>query len=139
MLPTADVDENAAIVNALQRHASIVVQKSLEEGFGLTVTEAMWKARPVVATRVGGLQDQIVDGESGVLLSDPHDLDAFAAALAGLIADPETRDRIGRAAKERVRERFLGISNLEQHAVLLDALLAQAETARAPDVQPVTA
>ena len=55
-LPTVDVDENAAIVNALQRHATVIVQKSLHEGFGLTVTEAMWKTRPVVASAVGGIQ-----------------------------------------------------------------------------------
>ena len=64
--------ENAAIVNALQRRADVVVQKSIAEGFGLTVAEAMWKARPVVASRIGGIQDQIVDGESGMLLDDPH-------------------------------------------------------------------
>ena len=55
----ADPDENAAIINALQRHATVVVQKSLAEGFGLTVTEAMWKARPIVASAVGGIADQI--------------------------------------------------------------------------------
>ena len=60
-LPMNDVEENAAIVNALQRHATVVVQKSIQEGFGLTVTEAMWKARPVVASAVGGIQDQIID------------------------------------------------------------------------------
>ena len=64
-LPMDDIEENAAIVNALQRRADVVVQKSLAEGFGLTVAEAMWKARPVVASAVGGIQDQIVDGESG--------------------------------------------------------------------------
>ena len=61
-LPTADDDENAVIVNALQRHAAVVVQKSLREGFGLTVTEAMWKARPIVASEVGGLMEQISTG-----------------------------------------------------------------------------
>ena len=61
-MPMADPDENAAIVNALQRHASVVVQKSLAEGFGLTVTEAMWKRKPVVASAVGGIVDQIEDG-----------------------------------------------------------------------------
>ena len=61
-LPTVDVEENAAIVNALQHHAAVVVQKSLAEGFGLTVAEAMWKQRPVVASRIGGIRDQIVDG-----------------------------------------------------------------------------
>ena len=59
------------MVNALQRHATVIVQKSLEEGFGLTVAEAMWKARPVVASAVGGIQDQIVDGETGILLPRP--------------------------------------------------------------------
>ena len=73
-LPMDDVEENAAIVNALQRHADVVVQKSLAEGFGLTVAEAMWKQRPVVASRIGGIRDQIEDGRSGVLLSDPRDL-----------------------------------------------------------------
>ena len=81
-LPMDDIDENAYLVNALQRHATVVVQKSLVEGFGLTVTEPMWKGKPVVASRVGGIQDQIVDGESGLLLDDPGDLDEFAAALA---------------------------------------------------------
>src|SRR5262249_23309228 len=73
-LPMADVQENAAIVNALQRHAAVVVQKSLQEGFGLTVTEAMWKGRPIVASAVGGIQDQIVDGQHGLLVADPTDL-----------------------------------------------------------------
>ena len=70
-LPTADVEENAAIVNALQHHARVVVQKSLQEGFGLTVSEAMWKSRAVLASAVGGIQDQIVGGEHGLLLDDP--------------------------------------------------------------------
>ena len=75
-----DVDENAIIVNALQRHAAVVVQKSLVEGFGLTVTEAMWKGRPVVASKVGGIQDQITDGRDGLLVDDPYDIEGFAAA-----------------------------------------------------------
>src|SRR4029079_19598132 len=62
LLPMHDVDENAIIVNALQRRADVIAQKSLAEGFGLTVAEAMWKARPVVASRVGGIQDQIDAG-----------------------------------------------------------------------------
>jgi trehalose synthase len=86
-LPMDDVDENARIVNALQRHADVVVQKSLVEGFGLTVTEPMWKGRAVIASRVGGIQDQIVDGECGLLLDDPRDLDTFARLLADLHAE----------------------------------------------------
>ena len=79
-LPMREGDENAAIVNALQRHASVVVQKSLAEGFGLTVSEAMYKSRPVVASAVGGIVDQISDGDTGVLLPDPHDLIGEAGA-----------------------------------------------------------
>src|SRR5207302_8542163 len=70
-LPMVDQEENAIIVNALQRRADIVVQKSIAEGFGLTVAEAMWKGRPVVASRIGGIQDQIEHGVTGILLDDP--------------------------------------------------------------------
>jgi trehalose synthase len=111
-LPMDDLDENAIMVNALQRHAHVVVQKSLAEGFGLTVAEAMWKARPVVASRVGGIQDQIVDGESGVLLDDPSDLAQLGAAITRLLNDPLSAERIGRAARERVRDRFLNVRSL---------------------------
>ena len=83
------------MVNALQRRADVIVQKSLAEGFGLTVAEAMWKARPVVASRIGGIQDQIVDGESGLLIDDPADLEAAAAAIDALLADPAGRARSG--------------------------------------------
>ena len=95
VLPMDDADENAIIVNAIQRHAYVVVQKSIVEGFGLTVTEAMWKSRPVIATAVGGIQDQITDGRDGLLIADPHDLDEFAgrAAPAGR---PGLADRLGR-------------------------------------------
>ncbi len=121
-LPTADVEENAAIVNALQRHATVVVQKSLQEGFGLTVTEAMWKGRPVVASAVGGIQDQIEDGVHGLLLADPGDRRAFASALQRLLEDGELARRIGAAARERVRERFLGMRHLLQYARLFEIL-----------------
>ncbi len=121
-LPTADVQENAAIVNALQRHASIVVQKSLQEGFGLTVAEAMWKSRPVVASAVGGIQDQIDDGVNGVLVKDPHDSEAFADALCGLLCEPERMRKIGAAAKEKVRDHFLGLDHLMKYAELLEQI-----------------
>jgi len=113
-LPMDDVQENAAIVNALQRRADVVVQKSLAEGFGLTVAEAMWKARPVVASRIGGIQDQIVDGETRILLDAPLDLAAYGAAVRSLLDDPARADAIGREAKERVRHRFLGTRTLIQ-------------------------
>jgi len=121
-LPTVDVQENAAIVNALQRHATIVVQKSLREGFGLTVTEAMWKRRPVVASGIGGINDQIEDGVSGVLLKDPSDLEAFSVVLDDLLGSPERRDALGAAAHERVREHFLGVDHLMKYARLIEEL-----------------
>jgi trehalose synthase len=121
-LPMDDVDENAHLVNALQRYATVVVQKSIVEGFGLTVAEPMWKARPVLASRVGGIQDQIVHGESGLLLDDPTDLDDFAGRLLGVIRDEALAARLGRAAHERVRDRFLGDRHLIQYAQLFQAL-----------------
>jgi trehalose synthase len=131
-LPMADADENAAIVNALQRHATVVVQKSVAEGFGLTVAEAMWKARPVVASAIGGIQDQIVDGESGVLLADPRDLTTFGDAVSALLRDPERARRIGTAARERVRQRFLGPHHLGRFFDLIETV-----TARPGSMQPV--
>ena len=122
-LPMDDQGENAAIVNALQRHATIVVQKSLAEGFGLTVAEAMWKRRPVVASRVGGIQDQIEDGVSGVLLQDPRDDAAYGAALTRLLTDPGLAARLGDSAHERVRSLFLNSRHLTQYVTLFEALL----------------
>ncbi|MEA2444868.1 MAG: trehalose synthase [Thermoleophilales bacterium] len=123
MLPMADLEENAAIVNALQRCASVVVQKSLAEGFGLTVAEAMWKERPVVASRVGGIADQIEDGVSGVLVGDPRDLAAYGAAVRALLLDPARARRIGAAARDRVAERFLGTHSLIDYLELIEPLL----------------
>jgi trehalose synthase len=122
-LPMQDVDENAILVNALQRHAFVVVQKSLQEGFGLTVTEPMWKARPVVASRTGGIPDQIVDGESGLLLDDPSDLASFGRLLGRVLEDRPLAERLGTGARERVREHFLGLRHLQQYAHLFEGLL----------------
>lgn len=123
-VPTGDVEENARIVNAVQRHAAVVVQKSVAEDFGLTVTEAMWKARPVVASAVGGIRDQIEDGHDGLLIADPRDLDGFATAVGRLLADPPLAHRLGRAAHRRVREHYLGDRHLGQYAELLDIVLS---------------
>jgi trehalose synthase len=121
-LPMDDGDENAIIVNALQRHAEVVVQKSLVEGFGLTVTEAMWKARPVLASAVGGIQDQIADGRDGLLLGDPRDLDAFGASLRRLIDDRRLAASLGTAARQRVQDEQLGDRHLVQYAELFGHL-----------------
>jgi trehalose synthase len=123
LLPMDDVDENARMVNALQRGADVVVQKSIAEGFGLTVAEAMWKSRPVVASRIGGIQDQIEDGHSGVLLDDPADLAAYGAAVLALLEDPQRAARMGATARDRVRERFLGTQSLLDYLDLLAGVL----------------
>jgi len=122
-LPMDDQDENAAIVNALQRRAQVVVQKSIGEGFGLTVAEAMWKARPVVASRVGGIQDQIENATSGVLIDDPRDLASFGAAIVDLLDHPADAEQLGATAKARVRREFLAPRLLMQQAQLLARLL----------------
>jgi trehalose synthase len=123
LVPMEDIEENAAIVNALQRHAAIVVQKSLHEGFGLTVAEAMWKRRPVVASAVGGIQDQVRDGVDGLLLSDPSNLEEFNGLLVRVLSDPVLAKRLGDAAYDHVRDQFTSVSSLEQYAGLLMEVL----------------
>jgi trehalose synthase len=124
-IPMDDADENAVIVNALQRHAAVVCQKSIAEGFGLTVAEAMWKSRPVVASGVGGIRDQIVDGVSGLLIGDPHDLAGFGGAVSALLGDASGAERIGAEAHRRAREQFLGPDHLLQYLALFERLLAE--------------
>jgi trehalose synthase len=94
----------AVEVNAFQTHADVVVQKSIKEGFGLTVTEALWKARPTVAANVGGIPLQIVDGETGYLVSSPRET---AERCIELIADPERARAMARRGKQHVRHDFL--------------------------------
>jgi trehalose synthase len=122
-LPLDDVDENAAMVNALQRHARIVVQKSLAEGFGLTVAEGMWKGRPVVGSAVGGIKDQIADG-TGVLLPDPADLGRFGSEVRRLLDQPELAERMGAAAHAYIRENFLGDVHLLRYARLFGTVMS---------------
>jgi trehalose synthase len=122
-VPMRDLEENALIVNALQRRADIVVQKSIAEGFGLTVAEAMWKSRPVVASRIGGIEDQIENGESGLLIDDPKDLPAFGSAVVDLLANPERATELGRRARLRVLSEFLAPRHLMQQAELFSSLL----------------
>jgi trehalose synthase len=122
-LPMADVVANALMVNATQRHATVVVQKSLQEGFGLTVTEAMWKSRPVVASAVGGIVDQVPEG-TGVLLQDPRDLDVFGRTVRRLLAEPDQLAILGRRARQHVREHFLTDRHLIDYAHLVEHLTA---------------
>jgi trehalose synthase len=119
-LPMDDLEENAAMVNALQRHATVVVQKSLREGFGLTVTEAMWKARPLVASAVGGIQDQVEHGVSGLLVRDPLDLNAFGAILYRVLTRPTLAARLGANARRRVTLHYLGLRSLLQFGDIVE-------------------
>jgi len=128
-LPTADAEENAAIVNALQRHAAVVVQKSLQEGFGLTVTEAMWKGRAVLASRVGGIQDQVEDGVNGLLLDDPDDLERFGTRLRWLLENPAEAQRLGKSARDRVRGHHLGVRHLLRYLDLIEGELDRPSSA----------
>jgi trehalose synthase len=128
-LPMTDVDENGAMVNALQRHAAVVVQKSLAEGFGLTVAEGMWKGRPVIGSAVGGIHDQVAEG-TGILLPDPTDLAAFGRAVRTLLDDPGLADRMGAAARERVRAEYVGDTHLLRYAELFATLLSAAQPAQ---------
>jgi trehalose synthase len=122
-LPMSDEDQNSAIVNALQRRAAVVVQKSLAEGFGLTVAEAMWKHRPVVASARGGIKEQVQHCESGLLVDDPEDLTEFGAAVVRLLTDHDLAARLGDAAHERVREHFLPPRHLRQYAGIVADLI----------------
>lgn len=125
-LPVEDRLENAVVVNAIQRHADVVAQKSLAEGFGLTVAEAMWKRRPVVGSRVGGIQEQIVDGRSGLLVN-ATDLKAFGHAVSSLIGDVGFAQAIGHAARARVRARYLPPHFLGAHLELVHRILIEGE------------
>jgi trehalose synthase len=111
-LPMASRKENALMVNALQRCASLVAQNSLEEGFGLTVTEAMWKQRPVLGTRACGIRHQVREGIDGHLVADPEDPEELAAALDALLADPAQRHHMGNSGQRRVHSQFLVFSQI---------------------------
>jgi trehalose synthase len=122
-LPMHDLEENALMVNAIQGQATVVVQKSLVEGFGLTVAEGMWKAKAVVGSAVGGIVDQIRPG-TGVLLEDPTDLDAFGDCLRQLLTRPDQVQQLGQAARRHVCDNFIGDLHLLRYAALIEGFLA---------------
>jgi trehalose synthase len=122
-LPLEDADENAAMVNAMQRHAAIIVQKSLAEGFGLTVAEGMWKARPVIGSDVGGISDQIAPG-TGILLADPADLHAFGQAVRLLLDNPDEAEWMGRAAQAYISSHYVGDLHLLRYERLFSSLIS---------------
>lgn len=104
--------QDTALVNALQSRAAVVLQKSLREGFGLSVTEAMWKGTPVIGGNVGGIRYQIEDGVNGFLVDT---IEQAAQRIVQLIKDPDLRRRMGKLARESVRSRFLMTRLMEQY------------------------
>jgi trehalose synthase len=108
--------EDTALVNALQRRAAVVLQKSIREGFGLTVAEAMWKGTPVIGGNVGGIRYQIDDGVNGFLVSS---VEQAARRIVQLLQDNELRRRMGARARETVKEKFLLSRLLEQYLDLM--------------------
>jgi trehalose synthase len=110
--------QDGALVNALQRRATVVLQKSIQEGFGLTVTEAMWKGAAVIGGNTGGIRHQIEDGVNGFLVSS---VEEAANRIVQLVKDGELRGHLGQKAKETVRQRFLLTRLLEQYLDLFNS------------------
>jgi len=115
--------ENNILVNAIQRISNVIVQKSIREGFGLTVTEALLKAKPVVASNVGGITLQIADGETGYLV-DPNDKETFAKRIVQILKDPSLARNLAKKAHEATKEKFLITRLLADYLDLLDDLIA---------------
>lgn len=114
--------QDSALVNALQRRAAVVLQKSIREGFGLTVAEAMWKGTPVIGGAVGGIRHQIRDGENGFLVET---VEQAAARIVQLVENPKLRRTLGDNARESVRERFLLTRLMEQWLELIGCFEAR--------------
>ena len=114
--------ENNILVNVLQRVSAVIIQKSIREGFGLAVTEALWKERPVVASNVGGIPLQIRDGENGFLVN-PEDISGAAEKVLKILREPEMAREMGRKGKEVVRQNFLVTRLLLDHLDLLNTFI----------------
>jgi len=106
---------SALEINALQRASTIVIQKSLREGFGLTVTEALWKKKPVVASAVGGIPTQVIHKHTGLLA---HSVEGTAYQIRYLLSNPALAKKLGEQGHEHVRENFLITSNVKRYLTL---------------------
>ncbi len=116
------VGNNETLVNSIQRFSSVIIQKSVKEGFCLAVTEALWKGTPVVASDVGGIPSQIKDGENGFLLA-PQDTEGFADRIIHLLKNPDDGKAIGQKAKETVRQKFLITRLLSDYLYMLNSII----------------
>ncbi len=120
---TIIVDAHDIMVNSIQRSADVILQKSLKEGFALTVSEALWKETPVVGSNIGGIPTQIVDGKNGYLV-DPTDYQEVAKKVMDILSSETLRDEMGRRGRERVRKKFLITRHMEDWLDLWDSLLS---------------
>lgn len=116
------VGNNDILVNSIQRFSSVIIQKSIKEGFCLAVTEALWKGTPVVASNVGGIPSQIEDSKNGFLL-EPKDTDGFTDRIVYLLKNPKDSQNLGRHAKESVRQKFLITRLLSDHLDMLNSII----------------
>jgi trehalose synthase len=111
---------SALEINALQRASTVVVQKSLKEGFGLTVTEALWKGKPTIAGAVGGIPTQVIHKLTGVLV---HSIEGCAYQIRYLLTHPEFAEQMGKNGHEHVKENFLMTSNVKRWLLLFQIML----------------
>jgi len=116
------VGNNETLVNAVQRFSSVIIQKSIREGFCLCVTEALWKGTPVVASNVGGIPYQIDDGESGFLV-EPRDNEAFAERIAHILQHPVEARALGQKGREKIRKNFLITRLLSDYLDMLNSVM----------------
>ena len=116
------VGNNDCLVNSIQKFSNVIIQKSTKEGFCLSVTEALWKGTPVVASNVGGIPAQIDDGEGGYLL-DPYDIEGFADRITDILKNPDQAKAMGHKAKEKVRNEFLITRLLSDYLDMLNAVI----------------
>lgn len=122
LLPLDNLKENALIVNALQRSSSFVVQNSIQEGFGLTATEAMWKQKPVMVSGAAGLKFQVEHKVNGLINQDPTDIKELANVLEQMLNSPKERDKWGFNARNRVIDKFTLFSQINSWLELLSGL-----------------
>ena len=120
---------SALEINALQRVSTIVVQKSIKEGFGLTVTEALWKQKPVIAGAVGGIPTQVIHKLTGVLV---HSVEGCAYQIRFLLTHPEYAAQLGRNGREHAKENFLMTSNVKRYLLLFQLMLGMARPEKEP-------
>lgn len=114
--------QDSSLVNALQRKSAVILQKSLREGFGLTVSEAMWKGTPVIGGNAGGIRSQITDGFNGFLVSS---IEEAAARIIQIVTNSKLREHMGKNARETVRQKFLLTRYFENYLDLLNSFEAK--------------